>query len=157
LPFVGRVEELQVLTGALNDALAGRGQIVLLVGEPGIGKSRTTHEMARYAARRGVEVLVGRCWEEEGAPAVWPWLEVVRSYVLAHDDAELRAILGVEGGDLAQLVREIRARFPGQQATPSRDGESARFRLFDSMAIVLQRAARMRPTLIVLEDLHGAD
>src|SRR5262249_4982195 len=80
-----------------------------------------------------------------------------RTYASARDDAELRAALGTEGGDLAQLVREIGERFPGQQATPSRDGESARFRLFDSMATVLLRAARMRPMLIILEDLHGAD
>jgi predicted ATPase len=156
-PFVGRVEEILVLTTALDEALAGRGQIVLLVGEPGIGKSRTAEEMARRAAQRGVEVLVGRCWEEEGAPAFWPWVEAIRTYARARDDAELRAVLGAEGGDLAQLVREIHERFPGQQATPSRDGESARFRLFDSMAIVLRRAAEKRPLLIVLEDLHGAD
>ena len=156
-PFVGRVEEMQVLTAALDDALAGRGQIVLLVGEPGIGKSRTAEEMARRAGQRGVEVLVGRCWEEDGAPAFWPWVEAIRTYARARDDAELRAALGAEGGDLAQLVREIHERFPGQQGTPSRDGESARFRLFDSMAIVLRRAAEKRPLLIVLEDLHGAD
>jgi class 3 adenylate cyclase/tetratricopeptide (TPR) repeat protein len=157
LPFVGRVEELKLLAATLDQALAGRGQIVLLVGEPGIGKSRTAEEIAGRAARLGAEVLAGRCWEEEGAPAFWPWVEVIRAYVRARDDAELTAALGVEGGDLVQLVREIRERLPALQATPSRDGESARFRLFDSMATVLLRAARMRPMLIVLEDLHGAD
>ena len=70
--FVGRERELGELLSGLEDALAGRGRLFLLAGEPGIGKSRLTEELAVCARARGARVLVGRCWEAGGAPAYWP-------------------------------------------------------------------------------------
>ncbi len=54
---------------------------MLLAGEPGIGKTRTAEELARVARERGAQVLVGRCFEGEGAPAFWPWVQVLRELV----------------------------------------------------------------------------
>jgi MoxR-like ATPase len=67
-PFVGREEELKVPAAALDHACAGRGRLVLLTGEPGIGRTRTAEEAAARAERRGMRVLWGLCSEGEGAP-----------------------------------------------------------------------------------------
>ncbi len=87
--FVGREGELEQLRGELAEALGGHGRVVLLVGEPGIGKTRTTEELATYAQVRGARVLWGRCREDEGAPAYWPWVQAIRSYVREADPVAL--------------------------------------------------------------------
>ena len=69
------------LRAALEESIAGRGGLAMLVGEPGIGKTRTAQELASYAEGRGAQVLWGRCYEEEGAPPYWPWVQAIRSYV----------------------------------------------------------------------------
>ena len=92
--FVGRERELAELLGALEDALAGRGRLVLVAGEPGIGKSRLADELIRRARARGARVLVGRCWEAGGAPAYWPWVQSLRAYVRETEPEALRAQLG---------------------------------------------------------------
>src|SRR5262249_41889282 len=76
--FVGRAEAMAVLRAALADAERGNGRLLLLVGEPGIGKTRTAAELAAEARAGGAMVLTGRCHEGEGAPAFWPWVQVVR-------------------------------------------------------------------------------
>ena len=79
--FVGRRREMAELTSTLEEALSGQGRLVMLVGEPGIGKTRTTQELASYAESRGAQVFWGRCYEDEGAPPYWPWVQTMRSYV----------------------------------------------------------------------------
>ena len=74
--FVGRERELERLRGAFDEAFAGRGSVVMLVGEPGIGKTRTTQELETYARMRGAQVLWGRANEAAGAPPYWPWVQV---------------------------------------------------------------------------------
>ena len=76
--FVGRHKEMGDLKAALEDALSGRGRLVTLVGEPGIGKSRTAQELASYAGLRGGQVLWGRSYEEQGMPPYWPWVQAIR-------------------------------------------------------------------------------
>jgi predicted ATPase len=78
-PFVGRAQELQQLTWALDASRSGHGSLVLVSGEPGIGKSRLIEELADAARARGCRVLTGRCWDGGGAPAYWPWVQIVRS------------------------------------------------------------------------------
>jgi predicted ATPase len=72
---------MEALRAGLEDALAGRGRLVLLAGEPGIGKTRTAYELVNIAGPRNVQVLIGRCSEDEGAPPFWPWVQIIRSYV----------------------------------------------------------------------------
>ena len=79
--FVGRQKEMDDLKAALEDSLSGRGRMVTLVGEPGIGKTRTSQELATYANLRNAQVLWGRCYEEQGVPPYWPWVQAIRSYV----------------------------------------------------------------------------
>ena len=155
--FVGRERELAELVGGLDDAFAGRGRLVLVVGEPGIGKSRLAEELIACARTRGARVLVGRCWEAGGAPAYWPWVQSLRAYVRESDPSELRSQLGFAAADLAQLVPELRQHFPDLPEPPALEPEAARFRLFDATADLLRNASESRPIVLVLDDLHAAD
>jgi hypothetical protein len=139
-PFVGRARELTELAAALEEAVSGRGSLVLLSGEPGIGKTRLMSEVALVAGERGVGVVTGRCWEEGGAPPYWPWTQIVRSL----------------GGDLERLA------FPGagqaaRPGTPSAVPQGERLRLFDSVGRFLAGASSDRPLLVLLDDVHAAD
>jgi DNA-binding winged helix-turn-helix (wHTH) protein/tetratricopeptide (TPR) repeat protein len=149
--FVGRARTLAQLGRALEAALAGRGGLVLLAGEPGIGKTRTAEELVRIARERGARVLIGRCFEGEGAPAFWPWVQVLRELAATADPALLR---GESAAELAQLVPELRGR-AAPAAGPA--GEQTRFRLFDALTALLRRRAQQGPLVLVLDDLHWAD
>jgi DNA-binding SARP family transcriptional activator len=150
--FVAREWELSTLEAGLEDALAGRGRMFLLVGEAGIGKTRLADEFAARAKQRGLLVLWGRCWEAGGAPPYWPWTQALRTYARACGTDGLRDA----SPELAQLLPELADLYPGQPA--SGDADAARFRLFESVAAFFRSAAaRERPLLLVLDDLHAAD
>ncbi len=155
--FVGRARELGVLRERLAAAAAGQGRMVLLVGEPGIGKTRTAEEFAREARAAGVEVLVGRCYEGEGAPAFWPWRQVLRAYAAVRDGTTLAVELGDGAADVAAICPELHGQLPGLGPSPGGDPAHARFRLFDGVTRTLVRAASTQPLVLVLDDLHGAD
>jgi len=155
--FVGRDAELGELVAALDGAFAGRGRLFLLVGEPGIGKSRLAQELAAQAAARGARVLVGRCWEAGGAPAYWPWVESLRSYVCERESEALRDELGAGATEIAEIMPEVRRAFPDLPTPVALESEGARFRLFDAIANFLGRASASRPIVLVLDDLHAAD
>jgi eukaryotic-like serine/threonine-protein kinase len=155
--FVGRERELEDLRDGLEEALGGRGRLLLLVGEPGIGKTRTAEELATYARVRGAKVHWGRSHEGEGAPAYWPWAQAIRSYVREADPVALAWELGQGAGDVAQLVPDVRNRLGDVPEPPALDPDEARFRLFDSVASFLAGASRSRPLVLVLDDLHWAD
>src|SRR4051794_11981562 len=129
--FVGRDRELALLAARLDDAVAGRGSLVLIAGEAGIGKSRLCGELATRAGSRGARVLTGRCWEAGGAPPFWPWIDALRPYV-----------------PFAELA---------PPAEPGEDPEAARFRLFDAVASHLRDAAADRPVVLILDDVQAAD
>src|SRR5262249_48729757 len=75
--FVGRGRGLDQRSRGLDDAVAGRGRLFLLAGEPGIGKTAACDALTTAASARGLPVFWGRAWEAGGAPAYWPWLDVV--------------------------------------------------------------------------------
>ena len=155
--FVGRERELAEVVGALEDALAGHARLVLVSGEPGIGKSRLADELIGHARARGAHVLVGRCWEAGGAPAYWPWVQALRAHLRETAPEVVRAHLGAGSAELAQLLPELREMLPGLPEPVAPDSEGARFRLFEAAAAFLQRAAQARPLVLVLDDLHAAD
>jgi tetratricopeptide (TPR) repeat protein len=156
--FVGRQAEMDQLKGALEDVLGGRGRLVTLVGEPGIGKTRTCEELATYAGLRGAKVLWGRCYEGGGAPPYWPWVQAIRSYVRDIDPDELRRQMGSAASVIAEIVTDVKDRLPELQPPPPIDDpDSARFRLFDSITSFLRTASQAQPLVIVLDDLHWSD
>src|SRR5262245_1798314 len=150
--FVGREAELGTLMAGLDGALAGRGGLILVTGEPGIGKSRLAEELISRARARGARVLVGRCWEAGGAPAYWPWVQALRAYVREADGDALRAQLGGGAAVVAQLVTELRERLPDLPEPPAAESDVARFRLFDAVAEFLRSASESRPLVLVLDD-----
>jgi eukaryotic-like serine/threonine-protein kinase len=155
--FVGREKEMDELRAGLEDALSGRGRLLMLVGEPGIGKTRTSEELATYAGLRNVQVVWGRCYEGEGAPAYWPWVQAIRSYVHDRDPQELASEMGPGAADIAQVVPEVKERLPGLPAPPALEPEQARFRLFDSITTFLKNASLKKPMMLILDDLHWGD
>ena len=134
--FVGRERELSELSRALQASAAGRGSLVLIGGEPGIGKSRLADQLMSHARDQGVRVLIGRCWDGPGAPAYWPWVQVVRAIIRSTDPAALRRQLGAGASDVAQMVPDLRGAFGDLAPAPVPESESARFQLFDSAAMV---------------------
>ncbi len=156
--FVGREDELAALLRALEDALAGRGRLLVIGGEPGIGKSRLAEELAGAAVETGAAVLWGRCWEAGGAPPYWPWVQAIRSYAREADAARLRSDLGAGAAEIADVVAEVREQVTDLPPSPPIDDpQTARFRLFDAIAAFLKRVAGTKPLVMVLDDLHWAD
>ena len=155
--FVGRQQEMGELKAALEDTLSGRGRMMTLVGEPGIGKTRTSQELATYAGLRGVKVLWGRCYEEQGVPPYWPWVQAIRSYVRDAEPEKLSTEMGAGAADIAEVVSDVKTQLPGLQPAPQLEPEQARFRLFDSITAFLKSASQSRPLMIILDDLHWAD
>jgi DNA-binding SARP family transcriptional activator len=153
-PFVGRDVDLTALRSAVDRACVGEGGAALVTGEPGIGKSRLLEEATRDCASRGIAVLWGRASEAGGAPAFWPWLQVLRSSAdLATGDLDPG-----EPGDselLARLVPVLgTARRP--EALLTHD-DGARFRLFDAVCRFLLRRAERQPMVVIIDDLQWAD
>src|SRR5262249_34647503 len=133
------------------------GRLVLLGGEAGIGKTRTAGEIATYAEQQGARVVWGRCYEGDGAPAFWPWVQVLRAGAKQLDAQSLRSRLGTGAGAIANLVPEIREQLGDLPVDPVSDSPETRFRLFDAIVGFLGTLALRAPLVVVLDDLHGAD
>ncbi|MET3441859.1 DNA-binding CsgD family transcriptional regulator [Variovorax paradoxus] len=157
-PFVGRRGELQLTHDALGGALAGRGRVVMLSGEAGIGKTRLAQEVATLALRRGMLTLWGRCLEEPGAPPFLPWTRAMQACLRACRDERLPALLGREAAAAVEIAPELAERLPAGTAVPAiGEGDQARFRLFAAVAHFWRQVATLRPLLLILDNLHWAD
>jgi predicted ATPase len=152
--FVGREREMRALLAGLEDACGSRGRLFLLVGDPGIGKTRTIDELAVQARRRGALVLVGRCQDGEGAPPYWPWIQILRAYGRA---AGPESAASMASADIAHTFDALRPGAPSIVQPGEPDSEPARFRLFDGVTTFLANAACGQPMVLVLDDLHAAD
>jgi predicted ATPase len=158
LDLIGREPELAALHAALETANNAHGRVVLLEGEAGIGKTSIARAFASRAAAQGTLVLWGRCLEQEGAPAYWPWLQVLRQFAQSQDDPALRGALGRDAGCLAEICPELTDRLPDLAPPPTlSDAAHARFRTFDSTAALWKRVAAIQPLLLIFEDVHWAD
>src|SRR5262249_37812823 len=168
--FVGRVREQGELATAVKDAFASRGRLLMITGEPGVGKTRLCDETAAVAHGHGFEVAWGRCWEGGGAPPYWPWVQVLRTCARLVDAQTLSGFASMGTLYLSNLVPEM---FGSESAVlgskpellapravaglGSQDTETLRFQLFDSMGVFLRNFAEHRPLAIILDDLHAAD
>jgi predicted ATPase len=155
--FVGREREMTLLQSTLKEAGAGRGRLVLIAGEPGLGKTRLAEQLAIYARISGAPVLVGKCYEGDGAPAFWPWVQIIRSWMQEQSSEAIASVMANGASDLGQIVPEVLQQIPGLPSPPALEPEQARFRLFDAITTFLKNAAKTAPLVLVLDDLHWAD
>src|SRR5262245_16781719 len=153
--FVGRTRELDALESRLRGVAGGQGQFVAIAGGAGMGKTRTVEEFLARAQLPHARVLWGRCPEDEGVPAYWPWAQAIRTHVEQSAPDTLRDTLGSAAGEISRLVPAVRERLPG--AVPALGPEGSRFHLFDGVATFLQRLTTRDPHVLVPEDLHWAD
>jgi len=153
--FVGRSTELELLTTAWKQATEGSLRIVMVAGEPGIGKTRLAGELAGRVDDDGGTVLYGRCDEDLGVP-YQPFAEALRPYVAACPLDELAAHVEAHEGELGRLVPELARRLPEVPPPLQAEPEVERYRLFEAVGGLLAAASLRTPVLLVLDDLHWA-
>ena len=132
-PFVGRAHELALIDEAVTRADTGHGELLLVSGPPGIGKTRLAEEAVSRSQARGIPTAWGRCWPEAGAPPLWPWPAVLER-------------LG--GPSAAALLTDDAC---------VEDVDPERFARFRAVADQLRIAGRGRPSMVVVDDAHCAD
>ncbi|MEU7133017.1 BTAD domain-containing putative transcriptional regulator [Streptomyces sp. NPDC046261] len=146
-PFAGRGEELARLAAAARAAREGQGQLTLLLGEPGIGKTRLLTEFGRTVAGDGCDVLWANCFQGEEAPPYWPWTQLLRRLAAARPDGFRRA-----AGRFDSVTGPLMA-----GCAPHTEAADAPFRTYDAVCQIVLELAAERPLVIFLEDLHWAD
>ena len=149
-PLIGRAAELAQLGQAFDDAADGRGRVVMVIGEAGIGKTAIVQALVGDVGRRGGRILLGRSYESEQILPFGPWVDAFRTGRVTLDTDVLGQLPPVWRAELARLLPEIQA--PGLPS-PSDD----RGRLFESVAQLAERLAAVQPLVLLLEDLHWAD
>src|SRR4029077_11196034 len=167
--WVGRARETAILCDAVREVAAGRGRLVALAGEPGVGKTRLAEETATYAAANGARVLWGRCWEGGGAPAFWPWIQLIRGSLGGSRWSDrMPEHLKPGLARIAQMVPELGSALPSPESVrqplaalplpgaPRTPGPE-RFLLFDAITGLFKWLAGGTPLMMVLDDLHAAD
>ncbi len=154
--YVGRIEERALLEEAMVLARDGARQVVLLCGEPGIGKTRLASYVAHRAHAEGIAVCWGGCSEELAVPYE-PWIAVC-SQLVEHAPAQLlHEHVERHGGELGRLARKLPARVQGLPEPQSSDAETERYLLFSAVAGLLGEVAESMPVCVVLDDLHWGD
>jgi tetratricopeptide (TPR) repeat protein len=162
-PLVGRVRELQELLDSLADAADGRGGVHLVLGDPGVGKTRLAAALGDRAKALDATVIWTRGWGR-AAPAYWPWVEVVRSLCDGVDGEQLRRELGSGALELLRLAPELAERLPGAQrpaeaaaTAGAENSDIARFSLFDALVALLRSRSAERPVVVIIDDLQAVD
>ena len=151
LPLVGRAGAMAKLDSAGADARNRQRRLILLGGEPGIGKSRLSADFARRAHSDGSTVLFGRCDEGMGVP-YQPFVEALGRYLRETPVP----VLGRMAGELTRLVPEVAERILGLPSPSRSDPESERYRLFEAVALWLSASSEHRPVVLIIDDLHWA-
>jgi DNA-binding CsgD family transcriptional regulator len=154
--FVGRDRELATLEAILADARTGTPSVALVVGEPGIGKTRTAQTLAERARAAGVYVVWSTCFEDDPRPFA-PWMNVLDEIVARTEPAELADRLGVAAATAATVVPRIGEVLPRISPPATLAPTESRFRIYDGLARLVIGETLSEPTLVVLEDLQWAD
>jgi class 3 adenylate cyclase/tetratricopeptide (TPR) repeat protein len=156
-PFVGREAEQAELRRCLDRAARGQGALVMIGGEPGVGKTRLAEELAGEARQRGLLTLTGHCYEMEGAPPYIPFVEMLEATARIVPPEAFREALGDSAPEVTRLMPELRRLFPDITAPLELPPEQERRYLFNSVQEFMERAGRVQPLFLVWEDLHWAD
>lgn len=152
--LVGRSAQLEVLEDALLAADRGEGQVVVLAGEAGMGKTRLAEELHAVAQRAGTVVMQGSCSEAELALPYLPYLEAIGNYLALVDLDQLRERLGPFRRELAQLFPQVD---PEAGHGDGGDPMQGRLRLFEALIALLRIPADEHGLLLIVEDVHWAD
>jgi DNA-binding SARP family transcriptional activator/tetratricopeptide (TPR) repeat protein len=156
-PYFGRAAEMSRLLGCFDEAAAGRGGVVLLAGEPGIGKSHALQLLTEAARARRATVLAGRCLEGAWVPPFRPFAEAIATYGESVDPGQLKADLGPAGFALVRIAPQLAQLLPDLTPPPPLQPDEERFRLIDAVVQFFTALAARATVLLVLEDLHWAD
>ncbi|TMG02517.1 MAG: hypothetical protein E6I03_05870 [Chloroflexi bacterium] len=154
--FIGREKELAALTALLDPAAGPPGSLMLVTGEPGVGKTSLLAEFAAVASRRGAVVLTGHC-QQEWAPPFKPFVDALTAQFQQTDDSQLGADLGYGAAPLARLIPTIRRRLPNTPQPAALPPDEERFRALDAVAQYLLALASRTPVVVILDDLQWAD
>jgi len=155
--LVARRVELQQLQHRWSLARQAHGHLVMLSGEPGIGKTRLALELIACAHKDGAAILRGGCYEYEAATPYLPFIEAVRDWVNRQTVETLRTLLGDTATELVKLAPELESKLGALRPNPLLEPNEERLRLFDNMARFLQTLAVNRGLLLFIDDLHWAD
>jgi serine/threonine protein kinase/tetratricopeptide (TPR) repeat protein len=153
--FVGRKKELKKARTIWTQTMAGSGQTLLISGEPGIGKSSLTRELATQAEISGGNALIGESYAEGGAPYS-PFSQILRRALpkASQNGSQMSEFVVA---DLISLTPELRPNYPDLPEIPALDPDSEQRRLFESMVVLLSSLSEQSPILLILEDVHWAD
>jgi DNA-binding SARP family transcriptional activator len=151
--FLGREDEWETLLGRWERARSGQGNVVLLTGEAGIGKTRLAEELSRHVRRRGHWAFYARCYEHEQALQHGLLADVLQAILSATDPSVLDPLPVWQLAELARVAPELEERFPSPLDL-SLPTEQRQIRLFDALTRFLLGLARQSPLLLVLEDLQ---
>jgi DNA-binding SARP family transcriptional activator len=155
--YFGRGPEMSRLLACLEKAAAGRGGVVLLAGEPGIGKSHALRQLIDRARAGSAIVLVGRCAEGAWVPPFRPFAEAIAGYGETAGAERLRADLGPAGAALVRITPRLSQLLPDLGPLPALQPDEERFRLLDAGAQFFMALSGRATVLLVLDDLHWAD
>jgi DNA-binding SARP family transcriptional activator/tetratricopeptide (TPR) repeat protein len=153
--FVGRGRELEVLREAWREARDGERRLVLVAGEPGIGKTRLTRQFA-LEVQQAATVLRAACTEDALLP-YQAFVEALRHYARGRASEWSHLSLGPGSDELTRLVPELADARPTESGLATSDPETRRYMLFEAVSLLLADAAAQAPVLLVLDDLHWAD
>jgi len=145
--LVGRDAAIQVLDDAVAEARSGRGRLLLVSGDPGIGKTALVAELLHRASRHGLVTAWSACSPGLAAPAYWPWVQTLRAISRHAPSHPLPA-------PVAHLLSDVG---PTERPQEAQRPDSARFRLFDALAGYLDAVAQHTPLVLIIDDLHWAD
>jgi DNA-binding SARP family transcriptional activator len=155
--YFGRVPEMSRLLGRLAETAAGRGGVVLLAGEPGIGKSHALQQLAAAARASSATVLTGRCVEGTWVPPFRPFAEAITGYGESVGPERFAADLGPVAAVLARIAPRLPELLPGLAPPPALQPDAERFRLLDAAAQFFTALSGRSAVLLILDDLHWAD
>ncbi len=157
LPFVGRGIEYGGFLGLLARLTAGSGQVVLIEGEAGIGKTRLIHEVASYARQRGLPTLLTRCYEIERGMAYQPVIDLATQAWQATPESALARMVPTLLAEVAALVPAMATRLAGLPPLSTDFPEARQARLFHGLIGLLDALAQGRQLLLMVDDLQWAD